>query len=204
MLIVDDHPIVLEGTKNIVEAIDNITIEIESDASRVLQKVEKNPFNIYLIDINMPILNGVILAKNIKLKQPNAAIILYTGDDVSDYYSLILERQINAIIPKTASKEKIIRTIHSVIHGEIILSNSFLDFLERKFKVQEIKLNLKLNEKEKKILQLIADGYTNKAIAVDLKITQRTVERYLTQLFTLLNVQSRSEAIAFAREKDLL
>lgn len=204
MLIVDDHPIVLEGTKSLVQAIENMTIETESDVTRVLQRVGISPFNIYLIDINMPLQNGVILAKNIKLKQPNAAIILYTGDDISDYYSLILEKQINAIISKTASKEKIIRTIHSVIHGEIILPNNFLDFLDKKFKLQEIKLNLKLNEKEKKILKLIADGYTNKAIAVELKITQRTAERYLTQLFTLLNVESRSEAIIFARDKDLL
>lgn len=204
VLIVDDHPIVLEGTKKLFQEIDDMVVDTESDATCVLQKVKKTPYDIYLIDINMPLQNGIVLARNIKILQSNAAIILYTGDEISDYYPLILERKIEGILAKTASKEQIIRTVRSVIHGEIVLSTNFLDFLESKYNPQALQNKLKLNAKEKQILCLIEDGHTNHAIAEKLNVTQRTVERYLTQLFTLLNVGSRTEAVNLAKEKQLL
>ena len=204
VLIVDDHPIVLEGTKNLFQEIDDMIVDIESDATCVLQKAKKTPYDIYLIDINMPLQNGIVLARNIKVLQTNAAIILYTGDEITDYYPLILERKIEGILAKTASKEQIIRTIRSVIHGEIVLPTNFLDFLESKYNPQALQKKLKLNAKEKQILSLIAEGHTNHAIAVKLNVTQRTVERYLTQLFALLNVGSRTEAVTLAKEKQLL
>ena len=204
MLIVDDHPIVLDGTKNLFRDIEDIVVDIEGDATNVLQKVEKSPYHIYLIDINMPLQNGIVLARNIKIQQPDAAIILYTGDDITDYYPLILERKIDGVLAKTASKEQILRTIRAIAQGEIVLPCNFFDFLDRKFKLREKRSNLDLNEKEKKILKLIAEGHTNRAIAVELNITQRTTERYLTQLFTLLNVDSRTEAANLAEKMDLL
>lgn len=204
VLIVDDHPIVLEGTKKLFQEIDDMVVETEGDATCVLQRVKEAPYDIYLIDINMPLQNGIVLARNIKVLQSNAAIILYTGDDIADYYPLILERKIEGVLAKTASKEQIIRTIRAIIHGETVLPINFLDFLDSKFNIQESQEKLKLNAKEKQILNLIADGNTNNAIAAKLKVTQRTVERYLTQLFTLLNVESRTEAVKLAKAKRLL
>ncbi|MFJ7950994.1 response regulator [Lysinibacillus sp. NPDC096418] len=200
----DDHPIVLEGTKKLFQEIDDMVVETEGDATCVLQRVKEAPYDIYLIDINMPLQNGIVLARNIKVLQSNAAIILYTGDDIADYYPLILERKIEGVLAKTASKEQIIRTIRAIIHGETVLPINFLDFLDSKFNIQESQEKLKLNAKEKQILNLIADGNTNNAIAAKLKVTQRTVERYLTQLFTLLNVESRTEAVKLAKAKRLL
>ncbi|MGE7091388.1 response regulator [Lysinibacillus sp. NPDC048646] len=204
MLIVDDHPIVLEGTKNLFKEDDDIVVDTESDATCVLQRIKEKPYHIYLIDINMPLENGITLARNIKAIQSNAAIILYTGDDITDYYSLILERKIEGILAKTASKEHILRTVRAIGSGEIVLPINFLDFLDNRFKLQDAKLDIHLNEKEKKILRLIAEGHTNRAIAIELNIPQRTTERYLTQLFTLLNVDSRTEAVDLAERMNLL
>ena len=86
----------------------------------------------------------------------------------------------------------------------MILSLDFLDFLNNMFKLQTMKSNLQLTEKEKKILRLITEGYTNKALAVELKVTQRTVERYLSQIFALLNVESRADAVKFVEKHNLL
>ncbi|KUF31087.1 regulator [Lysinibacillus sp. F5] len=203
MLIVDDHPIVLEGTKNLFQENDDIIIDTESDATCVIQRIKNKPYDIYLIDINMPLENGINLARNIKAFQSNAAVILYTGDDITDYYPLILERKIEGILAKTASKEQILRTVRAIANGEIVLPKNFLDFLDDKFKLQDAK-DIHLNEKEKKILRLIAEGHTNKAIAIELNIPQRTAERYLTQLFSLLNVDSRTEAVNLAERMNLL
>ncbi|MFJ7889705.1 response regulator [Lysinibacillus xylanilyticus] len=204
MLIVDDHPIVLEGTKNLFRENIDILVDTESDATHVIRRIKNKPYDIYLIDINMPLENGINLARNIKAIQSNASIILYTGDDITDYYPLILERKIEGILAKTASKEQILRTVRAIANGEIVLPQNFLDFLDNKFKLQGAKLDIHLNEKEKKILRLIAEGHTNKAIAIELNIPQRTTERYLTQLFSLLNVDSRTEAVNLAERMNLL
>ena len=200
----DDHPIVLEGTKNLFKDNDDILVDTESDATSVIPKIKDKPYDIYLIDINMPLENGIHLARNIKAMQIDASIILYTGDDITDYYPLILERKIEGILAKTASKEQILRTVRAIANGEIVLPKNFLDFLDNRFKIQEAKLDIHLNEKEKKILRLIAEGHTNKAIAIELNIPQRTTERYLTQLFSLLNVDSRTEAVNLAERMNLL
>ena len=204
MLIVDDHPIVLEGTKNLFKENEDILVDTESDATSVIQRIKNKPYDIYLIDINMPLENGINLARNLKAIQTDASIILYTGDDITDYYPLILERKIEGILAKTASKEQILRTVRAIANGEIVLPKNFLDFLDNRFKLQDAKLDIHLNEKEKKILRLIAQGHTNRAIAIELNIPQRTTERYLTQLFTLLNVDSRTEAVDLAEKMNLL
>ncbi|MGE7842930.1 response regulator [Lysinibacillus sp. NPDC093712] len=204
MLIVDDHPIVLEGTKNLFKENEDILVDTESDATSVIPKIKDKPYDIYLIDINMPLENGIHLARNIKAIQIDASIILYTGDDITDYYPLILEKKIDGILAKTASKEQILRTVRAIANGEIVLPKNFLDFLDNRFKLQDAKLDIHLNEKEKKILRLIAEGHTNKAIAIELNIPQRTTERYLTQLFSLLNVDSRTEAVNLAERMNLL
>ncbi|MFJ5767403.1 MULTISPECIES: response regulator [unclassified Lysinibacillus] len=204
MLIVDDHPIVLEGTKNLFKENEDILVDTESDATSVIPKIKDKPYDIYLIDINMPLENGIHLARNIKAIQIDASIILYTGDDITDYYPLILEKKIEGILAKTASKEQILRTVRAIANGEIVLPKNFLDFLDNRFKLQDAKLDIHLNEKEKKILRLIAEGHTNKAIAIELNIPQRTTERYLTQLFSLLNVDSRTEAVNLAERMNLL
>lgn len=200
----DDHPIVLEGTKNLFKDNEDILVDTESDATSVIPKIKDKPYDIYLIDINMPLENGIHLARNIKAMQIDASIILYTGDDITDYYPLILERKIEGILAKTASKEQILRTVRAIANGEIVLPKNFLDFLDNRFKIQDAKLDIHLNEKEKKILRLIAEGHTNKAIAIELNIPQRTTERYLTQLFSLLNVDSRTEAVNLAERMNLL
>ncbi|WP_342545353.1 response regulator transcription factor [Lysinibacillus sp. FSL K6-4013] len=201
ILIVDDHPIVLEGSKMLFLDIDDIKVDTERDTTTALKKIKKNNYDVYLIDVHMPVINGIKLARDIKNIQKNAAIILYTGDDIIDYYPLVLERKIEGVISKTAPKDQVIRTIRSAARREILLNESFLDFLETYNKPKNI---IELNEKEKFILNLISEGFTNNAIAEKLNVTQRTVERYLTQLFTLLNVQSRNQAVDFAKEHHLL
>lgn len=203
LLIVDDHPIVLEGTKNLFQGIKEIDVEIENDSNKALKRIANSPYDLYLIDIKMP-LNGITLAQQIKSLQPTATIILYTGYNISDYYPLLIEKKVEGILSKTASKEKMLRTIYSAINKEMVLSLDFLDYLNNLSKLQIMKSKLQLTEKEKKILTLITEGYTNKAIAVELKVTQRTVERYISQIFALLNVECRTEAVKFVEKHKLL
>lgn len=205
LLIVDDHPIVLEGTKNLFNDSEDIEATVNADVYSIHQILQEqhNPFDIYLIDINMPDQNGVALSATIRALQPSAYIILYTGDNIEDYFTLIVEKKVHGLLSKTASKEQILRTIRATVSGEIILPMKFIDYIEESysFKTEE---TFKLNEREKQILQFVTKGYTNSAIAIELQVTQRTVERNLSQIFNLLNVSSRTEAVLVAKEKNLI
>ncbi|MGE7908217.1 response regulator [Lysinibacillus xylanilyticus] len=200
VLIVDDHPLILEGTKSLFQGINDITIETESNPEYVIERMRQKIFDVYILDINMTTQDGISLAKSIKTQQENALIILYTGDNIRAYYSLILEKKIDGILSKTAPSEKVINTIRSLAHGDVILPKDFIDFFTCKIQQD----NIKLTNKEKQLLIMIWEGYTNKMIAENLDVTQRTVERYLTQLFKLLDVPSRAKAIELIKENKLL
>lgn len=202
VLIVDDHPIVLEGSKMLFQGLNDIHIETEQNTAEVLNKIRNTYFDVFLIDVNMAVQDGLSLAADIKGAQEKALIILYTGDDIQSYYPFIIEKKVDGILSKTAPREKVIQTIRSIVHGDLVLPSDFIDYLKNK--MQHKHDNLQLTNKEKQLMTMLMEGYTNKVIADKLDVTQRTVERYLTQIFTLLDVSSRTQAIEFVKEKNLL
>lgn len=201
ILIVDDHPVVLDGTKTLLQDLENVHIETEQESANVLSKMETKQFQLYLIDINMKPLNGIQLAEMIKKIQPEALIILYTGYELSDYYELLVEKKVDGLLSKLATKEQVIQTIQATLRGEILLSADFLDFVQQHSNRTNAKQEVLLSQKEQEILQLVAQGCTNKAIASAIGVTQRTVENYLSKLFVRLHVESRAEAVIVAKEK---
>ena len=201
ILIIDDHPVVLDGTKTLLQDLVNVQIETEQDSAAVLLRMDTEAFQLFLIDINMKPINGIQLAEMIKKKQPEALIILYTGYELSDYYELLIEKKIDGLLSKLATKEQVIQTIQAAIRGEILLAADFLDFVQQRSNLPNTKQEVLLSDKEQEILQLVAQGCTNKAIASAIGVTQRTVENYLSKLFVKLNVESRAEAVIVAKEK---
>ncbi len=176
-------------------------IETEQDSAAVLLRMDTEAFQLFLIDINMKPINGIQLAEMIKKKQPEALIILYTGYELADYYELLIEKKIDGLLSKLATKEQVIQTIQAALRGEILLAADFLDFVQQRSNLPNTQQEVLLSDKEQEILQLVAQGCTNKAIASAIGVTQRTVENYLSKLFVKLNVESRAEAVIVAKEK---
>ena len=201
ILIIDDHPVVLDGTKTLLQDLANVHIETEQDSAAVLSRMDTDTFQLFLIDINMKPINGIQLSEMIKKKQADALIILYTGYELSDYYELLIEKKIDGLLSKLATKEQVIQTIQAAIRGEILLAADFLDFVQQRTNLPNVQQEVLLSDKEQEILQLVAQGCTNKAIASAIGVTQRTVENYLSKLFVKLNVESRAEAVIVAKEK---
>lgn len=200
LLIVDDHPVVLDGTKTLLQDLTDVKIETEQDGQSVLSLMDTKSFQLYLIDINMKPTNGIQLAELIKKKQPGALILLYTGYELSDYYELLVEKKVDGLLSKLATKEQVIQTIQAALRGEILLPADFLDFVQQRTQQTDTQQEVLLSDKEQEILQYVAQGFTNKAIALNLGVTQRTVENYLSKLFVRLHVESRAEAVIVAKE----
>ncbi|MFJ6267732.1 response regulator transcription factor [Lysinibacillus xylanilyticus] len=201
ILIVDDHPVVLDGTKTLLQDLPNVQIDTEQDCAAVLSRMDAQAFRLFLIDINMKPINGIQLSEMIKKKQPEALILLYTGYELSDYYELLIEKKVDGLLSKLATKQQVIQTIEAALRGDILLAADFLDFVQQRTNLQNVQQEILLSAKEQEILQLVAQGCTNKAIASAIGVTQRTVENYLSKLFVKLNVESRAEAVIVAKEK---
>ena len=204
VLIVDDHPIVLEGSKNLFSDIAHIDVTTTTEVQQTYQYAKAKAFDVYLIDVNLPEMNGVDLAAVVKDEDPHAIVILYTGDNIEDYYSLILDKKVNGLLSKTATKAHILRVLYASLENQLILPDNFLDYIHDTMTVQDAKKKLQLNEREKKILQYVVKGYTNQAIAIELDLTQRTIERNLSQIYHVLGVGSRTEAVVAAKELQLI
>ncbi|MFJ8517986.1 response regulator transcription factor [Lysinibacillus xylanilyticus] len=204
LLILDDHPVVLEGTRTLLKDIDEIEIEISSNITDIMLKVQDHFFDIYLLDIHMPQKNGVQLAEEIKQIDPEARIILYTGYNITDYYHLLLNYTIDGIIDKTASKEQLLRVIYSAYNEELTVPNDFISYVKR-FMDQDNNIFIGgIQEREIRILRLMSLGYTNKVIAAELDVTQRTVEKYIAKILSKLEVDSRIAAAIKAKELKLI
>ena len=204
LLILDDHLVVLEGTKTLFTDVKEIEIETANTYQEIIPKIKERFYDLYLLDINLPGNNGVEIAEEIRKLDPESRIILYTGYDIKDYYHLLLNYNIDGIVHKTASKEQLLRVIFSALNDEITVPNDFISFMKRYMDQNNESSVGNINEKELQILKFISQGYTNKAIACELEVTQRTIEKYISKIFTKLDADSRVEAVMKAQELKIL
>lgn len=204
LLIVDDHPMILDGSKKLFSEVTDIAVDILDDIQRFADVIEETVYDVFLIDINLGDYSGLTLAELVKEKYPSSIILLYTGENIKDYYSLIIEKKINNVISKTAKKEQILKTIYSCIDNQILLPDNFINYVQSVISLNVKQNVLKLNDREKKILGFITKGYTNQAIALELEVNQRTVEKNLTQIYNLFEVGTRAEAVLKAKKLNLI
>ncbi|SES30762.1 response regulator transcription factor [Psychrobacillus sp. OK032] len=210
VLIVDDHPSVSEGTKVIINQQKDMNVTVLTNSLEVMEHLEQTTYHVYLIDLYMPELNGLELMKMIREKDPESIILIYTGFDIDIHYNLLMEAKVSGFLSKTATGDQIITAIRCALREEVVLPLCLLRQLKR-IEVptcapeEETPLvNIRLTEKEQAILREIEKGYTNKIIARNLIMSQRTVEHQLTKIFSKLGVESRMEAVLKAQEHQLL
>jgi two-component system, NarL family, competent response regulator ComA len=210
VLIVDDHLAVGQGTKAIIEQEEDIEATIIIDSDQVLDIIKVNTFDIYLIDLYMPKVNGIELTKIIMQVDPDAKILIYTGFDLIAHYNLLVEAGVTGFISKDTTEEQLITAIRCAMREEAVIPLSLLRQLRRtevRPSSDEGLQNLgdiTLSSKEQEILDGISKGLTNKVIAMNLSMSQRTIEYHLTKIFSKLNVGSRTEALLKAKEFGLL
>lgn len=210
VLIVDDHPSVSEGTKVLIDQEKDMNVTVMTNSLEVMDHLQQASYQVYLIDLYMPELNGIELMKLIREKEPESIVLIYTGFDIDQHYELLMEANVSGLLSKTATGDQIITAIRCALREEVVLPLSLLRQLKRakvptSISAEETPLvSIRLTEKEQAILREIERGYTNKIIARNLIMSQRTVEHHLTKIFSKLGVESRMEAVLKAKEHQLL
>ncbi|MCH6266806.1 response regulator transcription factor [Neobacillus citreus] len=207
ILLVDDHPLVGEGTKLIIENEQDMIVHFETSCRNVFDRIQNDKFEVMLFDLQMPEIDGFELTKQVLKIVPAAKILIYTGFDILPHWELFIESGAVGFVSKTATKEQLIRAIRCALNREVVIPYSFLKELVRKGHIT-VEKNASgitiLNDREKEIIQELAKGKTNRDIAQALFIGQRSLEYSLTNIFQKLGVQTRVEAVVKASELGLI
>lgn len=210
LLIVDDHPAVGEGTKSMLEQESDIEVDVIFNSLEAEGRVKSHSYDVLLLDLYMPNLNGIELAKKIKQFSDDIKIIIYTGFDLNTHFNLLSEADISGFVSKTATKEQLLTVIKCALREEVVLPMHLFKQLRRTNPTVSDNVNnfqrlaISLNEKEQTILDEVSRGLTNREIAEKLHMSQRSVEYSLTSIFNKFGVRSRTEALIKGKELGLI
>jgi len=209
ILLVDDHPSVGEGTKNLIEKEADMKVTVIYSSEEALKLVTTRQFDIMLFDLNMPNMNGLELTRKVKVINSDAIIVIYTGFDIAPNFNILVEAGVSGFISKASSRDQLIMAIRCALRGDAIIPSFLLRQLRRTeiFSTTHNKDQVEgvtISEKEHNILRQAANGLNNRQIADMLFMSQRTVEYNLSRIFEKLRVRSRAEAIKEGKRLGLL
>ncbi|KAA0811638.1 response regulator transcription factor [Bacillus sp. AY2-1] len=210
ILVVDDHVAVGLGTKALIEKYDEMNVDVVHNSIEVEKIIKNQKYDVYLIDLQMPNINGLELSKKILKIHSEASILIFTGFDVFAHYNLLINNGILGVLSKTSSEEQVINAIHHAVKKEVVLPYQLVRQLRITENISNISIEdgperaVSLNEEEKKILVEVSKGKTNRELAEILNLSQRSVEYKLTDIFHKLQVSSRMEAVQKAQELGII
>jgi DNA-binding NarL/FixJ family response regulator len=209
VLLADNHPIVRAGIRSALEKIDGVEVVGEAnDGREAVELVKEVKPQVVFMDITMPVLNGLDATERINKAAPNVRIIILSRHENEEYFWGALKRGASGYLLKRAALAELEAAITRVTGGEIYLSKDISTQLLRRFPSQQSALAKspleQLTERQREILQLIAEGQTTKAIALILKVSPKTVEYHRAKLMERLNIHDIPGLVRFALRQKLI
>ena len=198
-MIADDHPLVREALHRTLEGEEDIEVVAEAgDGEEAVKFASELKPDVAVMDIVMPKLNGIEATRKIKEIAPDTAILILTAYDDDEYVLGLLDAGAAGYLLKSARGRDLVGAIRAIRSGESVLHPKIIAKLLKRATVapaEQHKASDPLSERESEVLKLVTSGMSNKEIAENLFLSQRTVKAHLTSVFNKLNVASRSEAI---------
>jgi len=199
VLLVDDHALLRTGVANIINQEPDLRVVAEAgNCIEAVEAYEHHRPDVALLDLRMPVMEGVEAVRQIRQRDPNARVIVLTTYDTDDEISSALKAGAKAYVLKDISADGLIACIRDVLAGKTYLAPSAAA------KLAEGVSRVQLTPREMATLRLLADGKSNKEIGNELDISERTVKTHLAHLFEKLAVTSRTEAVKVATHRGLV
>ncbi len=197
VLLADDHAVVRAGIRQFMERAGDIQVVAEAEDGEVAKQLIANTsLDVAVLDIQMPRATGIEVTRWIRSHDHHVGVLILTAYDDDPYVMAVLQAGANGYVLKTAAPDEIVQAVRDVNAGKSVLdgviAQKVLAHISGQQQAEPVE---KLSERELEVLTLVAKGYTNKAIGVQLGISDRTVQGHLAHIFERLHVASRTEAV---------
>jgi len=206
VILADDHPVYRDGLKQMLEVDPGLELIHETgDGRDALEQARRLKADVLLLDVDMPRMNGVEVARERHRQKDSFDIIFLTMHREEDLFNQAMELRVKGYLLKDSAGEEIRNAVHSVAEGRPYLSPALAEFvMNRQSEARELKEKKpelsNLTESERRILRLIASDRTSKEIADDLGLSVRTVENHRANICNKLNVRGSHALLKFAFE----
>jgi DNA-binding NarL/FixJ family response regulator len=212
VLIVDDHPLFLDGLQQALVLEDDLNVIGQCDnGEEALRLVRQMHPNVIILDINLPGINGLQVARQIKIDRINVAIIMLTAYHDEQQVLHAMRTGAAAYCSKDIMPNELVQIIRDVAKGLYVVKNERMDERQLESWMQSSVEAMSgpyiidaedhfvpLSNREMEILQFVTDGMSNKEIAATLRISQQTVKNHMTSILKKLNVETRTQAVVNA------
>jgi two-component system response regulator NreC len=209
IVLADDHTVLREGIRSLLDDQPDMQVvgEAEDGRGAVQLAAEMKP-DVVLMDIAMPLLNGLEATRQIKRDLPQIHVLVLTMHDNEEYIRQVLTAGASGYVLKRAAASELVAAIRAVHRGEAVLSPAITRLvLEDYLRSDGSKPDLpagELTPREREILQLIAEGYTSREIAEMLSLSVKTVQAHRTSLMQKLDLHDRGDLIKYAIQKKII
>jgi NarL family two-component system response regulator LiaR len=210
ILIADDHPLLREALCQVLSKEQDMEVVGKaSDGQEVVAMSSQLKPDVVIMDIIMPKFDGIEASKKIKTAAPNIAILILTAYDDDNYVLGLLEAGAAGYLLKSARGQDLVEAVRAIRAGESVLHPEIIEKLLKRAMLKSVgivkpRTNELLSEREKEMLKMLSTGMGNKEIAQRLCLSLRTVKAHMSNIFTKMNVASRSEALVEALRSGLI
>jgi len=198
VLLADDHRIVREGIRQLLESASDLQVVAEAgDGEEAQSLIEKHKPDVAVLDIQMPKASGIEVTRWVRAHLPEVGVLILTAYNDDPYVMAVLQAGANGYVLKTAKTDDLIQAVRDVHEGKSALDPAVTQkLMSSLFKRPEKNAAVEpLTDRELDVLRLAAKGFTNKAIGLQLNISDRTVQGHLAHIFAKLQATSRTEAV---------
>lgn len=209
IVIADDHPLIREGIRKILELEPGFEVvaEVENGQEAIEASRQYLPA-VILMDINLPVLNGIEATKIIRRELPQTNVLALTIHDDEEYIIELLRSGVSGYVLKDIRAEELVKAIYQVARGYQVIhpevAQKVVDYIRKKeVAVAAPETNIVLTDREREILIHVSLGKSNREIARDLYISEKTVKNHLTNIFRKIGVSDRTQAVLYALKHGL-
>lgn len=205
LMLADDHPLILNGIRTIIEQNDDIELVGEaSDGRELLRKLLEVPADVVLLDINMPVMDGIETALHARNKFNDVKVLVFSQYDNKRFVKRVLKSGASGYLLKNAPADEVVMAIRLVYDGGFYLSRDLTYVFEEQKERQESKLFPDISKREMDVLKLICDEKNTQEIADTLCISPHTVETHRSNLLLKIGAKNTAGLVKWALENEIL
>jgi DNA-binding NarL/FixJ family response regulator len=204
LLLADDHSLVRQGLRAFLERQGFQVVSEASDGQETIRSVEKTQPDVAIVDISMPVLNGIDAARELKKSSPKTKVILLTQHDEDQYVTEALRAGVKGYVLKSQAADDLVHAIQEVCRGSVYLSPNISRAVVDAYLSKAYVSTDHLSGRERQVLQLVGEGKSTKDIAVHLGISVKTAESHRARLMKKLDIHETASLVRYAIRRGLI